>query len=670
MSRGWWRDFCYDHPLFKERDKNLQAQSQISGKPKVHCKLCFEQIVQRELEHDARAIQAGSLAIARTEQFIRSAMGPIWTSDRARRENTWIVGRPETILNHLKECVLQTDETRARARATLQENHTRTPSKRRYDDVSDDNPFTSTVLPPLPALSIPSGPAVAAGGPSNALGFPGASMSASYSPQSSALFGGASGLGFSPAQSISSFPSVSGTPTSTNLSPITLSGAFGSHASISSPSPVPGSSGLKRPRSHAAAGLSCSGSRSSLISPAYNAEEWTKAHQDRLEYRLMRITASAGFPLTWTQNPEVHLLLDEFVSPAAVAPNRNSMVNRILPNTLNHLREAQMKSIAPLKHRYGTVQFDSWTGLNGRYYHAFLVSLHGKLHTVEVSDCSLARKTGDNLFALLTEVVAKLEDPQGQWRIIVVSACSDAGPDPSKARRLLRRARVDVVSVDCYGHQTNLLVGGYFKIGGTWYLVFAKVANDFITWLRSKTQLIAVLKVTQEAINPGKKGLSVLRAVLTRWTTHYLTYRRLLVLKLPLQTLLENDSQLPPEQQCVVIGDCQARLKAESMVKVIKDPQFWAALERMKMHLEPLAIASNISQAAHVRLDQVLLLFGFLFLRYLRLTDPDDENVREAMLNGIEARWKKADQDVFIATLILNPYHKLRPFHQENVNCY
>ncbi|KAI0070339.1 hypothetical protein K474DRAFT_1580306, partial [Panus rudis PR-1116 ss-1] len=80
-------------------------------------------------------------------------------------------------------------------------------------------------------------------------------------------------------------------------------------------------------------------------------------------------------------------------------------------------------------------------------------------------------------------------------------------------------------------------------------------------------------------------------AVLTRWTTHYLAYRYLLVLKLPLQILLENDSRLPPDQQCVVIGDRQARMKAESMVKVIEDPQFWAALERMKLHLEPLAIA-------------------------------------------------------------------------------
>ncbi|EKM49170.1 uncharacterized protein PHACADRAFT_201944 [Phanerochaete carnosa HHB-10118-sp] len=31
------------------------------------------------------------------------------------------------------------------------------------------------------------------------------------------------------------------------------------------------------------------------------------------------------------------------------------------------------------------------------------------------------------------------------------------------------------------------------------------------------------------------------------------------------------------------------------------------------------------------------------------------------MLNAIEARWKKADQDAFIAALILNPFHKTRP---------
>ncbi|KAI0072996.1 hypothetical protein K474DRAFT_1558567, partial [Panus rudis PR-1116 ss-1] len=181
---------------------------------------------------------------------------------------------------------------------------------------------------------------------------------------------------------------------------------------------------------------------------------WTRAHQDHLEYRLMRITASAGFPLTWTENPEVHRFLEELVSPAAVAPSRDAMANRILPSVLEKHRAERTKAISNIKnHRYATVQFDGWTGLNHRYYNAFMMTLERQLHTVNVSDCSLLRKTGENLYALLTDVIATLEDPQGQWVVIVVAACSDAGPDPAKARRLLRRARADVVSLDCYGHQ-------------------------------------------------------------------------------------------------------------------------------------------------------------------------------------------------------------------------
>ncbi|KAI0072997.1 hypothetical protein K474DRAFT_1604154 [Panus rudis PR-1116 ss-1] len=81
-------------------------------------------------------------------------------------------------------------------------------------------------------------------------------------------------------------------------------------------------------------------------------------------------------------------------------------------------------------------------------------------------------------------------------------------------------------------------------------------------------------------MSPGSKGLAVLRAVITRWTTHYLAYARLLVLQLPLQSLVQNDATLAPDQRCVIIGDARAKAKAEEMVEIIQNPQFWQALAR------------------------------------------------------------------------------------------
>lgn len=85
----------------------------------------------------------------------------------------------------------------------------------------------------------------------------------------------------------------------------------------------------------------------------------------------------------------------------------------------------------------------------------------------------------------------------------------------------------------------------------------------------------------------------------------------------------------------------------------------------MKKHLEPLARASCIMQAAHARLDDVPLIFGTLTKEYrdLQVTDGDDEKVIDAMLKSIEKRWKSTtDQEIFILTIILHPALKLAPF--------
>ena len=85
-------------------------------------------------------------------------------------------------------------------------------------------------------------------------------------------------------------------------------------------------------------------------------------------------------------------------------------------------------------------------------------------------------------------------------------------------------------------------------------------------------------------------------------------------------------------------------------------------LDRLKSHLEPLARAANVAQAASCRLDQILLIFGSLYIHYTSLTDNEDKTGANAILHSIEQRWAKADQDVFIAAVILNPFVWILPF--------
>lgn len=67
----------------------------------------------------------------------------------------------------------------------------------------------------------------------------------------------------------------------------------------------------------------------------------------------------------------------------------------------------------------------------------------------------------------------------------------------------------------------NLVVGDFFESHST-LLSTSTYADELITWLQSKSQVLALLcgKCRELRLNVA----SVLRAVITRWTAHYLAY--------------------------------------------------------------------------------------------------------------------------------------------------
>ena len=78
-----------------------------------------------------------------------------------------------------------------------------------------------------------------------------------------------------------------------------------------------------------------------------------------------------------------------------------------------------------------------------------------------------------------------------------------------------------------------------------------------------------------------------------------------------------------------------------------------------------MALAVNVTQAAHCQLDEVLIIFGFLTLTYtemLKGVSGEDEVMITAIMDSLEKHWGKVDQEVFVAAVILNPMYKTRPF--------
>lgn len=74
----------------------------------------------------------------------------------------------------------------------------------------------------------------------------------------------------------------------------------------------------------------------------------------------------------------------------------------------------------------------------------------------------------------------------------------------------------------------------------------------------------------------------------------------------------------------------------------------------VKRYLEPLAIATNVTQAASTRPDHVLLTFANL--RRLYGVEDIDADVSVCILGSIEKRWATCDQNVFILAVFLKPF--------------
>ena len=108
-------------------------------------------------------------------------------------------------------------------------------------------------------------------------------------------------------------------------------------------------------------------------------------------------------------------------------------------------------------------------------------------------------------------------------------------------------------------------------------LDFANDATELIGWLRSKTQILALLREVQMRLGDDAVK-AVICAVLTQWTAHYQAYSRLLDLCHVLIMVVDTDAHRPEKERRVITGDTRAKKKAKDMVTLIKNDVFWKAL--------------------------------------------------------------------------------------------
>ncbi|KAF7974572.1 hypothetical protein HWV62_11944 [Athelia sp. TMB] len=489
----------------------------------------------------------------------------------------WISSAKSTTINHLRHCRNVTEVTRARANDEHRRNsRSASPARRAPVPTPLDTGMHSEYPHGVITLDSPTTP--------------------SY------------GFGYST-------PSVPPSPTTGSFTPPPTSQ---SHHNLASSFHRPSRPSSSQSFNFLSREASASRSHSRGLSAHSHAEfiqpPWTKERQEGFKTAVAQLTVSAGFPLTWVDNPEWIDFCAEYI-PGAKSPSRRSLTSRIIPKAVSSLRTA---AEASTRGQLATVEADGFTGLNKHHLLAFMIASNGK------------RKTADLLLARLEAVIQEVE---ARFGVRVVAVCTDASGECRKARReLLKKYPYLII---------NLVVGDYFGQNAV-ILKITKQANDLITWLRSKTLLLGMIREIRDKL--GLSPLSVLWAVITRWTAHYLAFRRLLELEPSLRAVIsKDDMQQNPAKKAVVIGDAKPKRRARRMVKIIQNPLFWHGIVWMKRHLEPLAIAANITQASFCRMDQVLLTFGHLVMTYKKLTDTSDFVPCNAIIKSIEKQWEKTD---------------------------
>ena len=251
------------------------------------------------------------------------------------RGHGWIASATSTALNHLRVCALINENVRSTAeemRASKYASDSPTSRRRRRADAAD------MLQPSMPSISFNApGPSPMAGPsmiPNRPQDYEWGGSSARRSPS----------LQYSSRNSPA--PSESGSSYS-NSRALSRSNSFSAQYHV----PI---------------------RQSSTMDPGLH---WSREKQKSFDTHIARMTASAGFPLSWVDNAEWIDFCTEFL-PAAKLPSRKTLTRRLLPATIAELRASAR---ATAKGHEATLQADGWTGVNNHHLLAFMITADGKV---------------------------------------------------------------------------------------------------------------------------------------------------------------------------------------------------------------------------------------------------------------------------------------------------
>ncbi|KAH7869208.1 ribonuclease H-like domain-containing protein, partial [Lentinula edodes] len=340
--------------------------------------------------------------------------------------------------------------------------------------------------------------------------------------------------------------------------------------------------------------------------------------------------------------------------PDAHVPDRRVLAGRLLSDLANGVIVETREKV---NGKLGTYQADGWKNVAKTNVNTSLITVEGKSHLVKTHDMTGRPKTGDEYYSIMEEDIEYIKKVYG---VDVICVCTDDGPDGKKARRLVREKQPTIATTQCWSHQMGLSTGDYLKLKLP-FMLAASQAIEVIKWWNNHNKAHDLLKAQQLTIS--MKVLQLILPVITRWTAHYCSLRRVEHLERAIRGCVGAHFE-----QLLLAGGNRAdqKQKAEEVMAYCQSPVFWLNLKRIVRHLEPLAIAANILQGDSVRFDHVLLTLGNLYRIFGNLPIEDHE-VSHHMQTVFERRWKNCDQELFILAVFFNPYIRSKCFNHDTL---
>ncbi|GLB45662.1 hypothetical protein LshimejAT787_2500540 [Lyophyllum shimeji] len=248
--------------------------------------------------------------------------------------------------------------------------------------------------------------------------------------------------------------------------------------------------------------------------------------------------------------------------PTALMPGRKELSGRILDEEVNKVVNKMKPDV---QNHYGTGECDGWKNVTKASIIAFIMNVEYVPYLLNIADISAVHKTAKNLLDL---VLAEIKYATESLKIIVVAWCTDAGGESAKMRRLLNVRMPWIITLDCWCHQINLIVGDIFKVKNA-FVRCMEGAIEVIKWFNNHSRALGKLKDVQR--QKFQKVWCLILPVLTRWTSHYLAIRRLLELEIAFKQLLLDDK----DDVLLCAGDKrEAKDKAEEVIGILEGYNF------------------------------------------------------------------------------------------------